>query len=61
MSLRDEAACAVFGINFSSVDLFKEDFFQHGVFYFKNLTKKITPEYAAIIQFFKMSKSDRFY
>ena len=60
ISLRDENACSVFGINFHSADLFKEYFFQHGVFYYKSLSRNLTPEYAAIIEFFKMTKTNKF-
>ena len=59
LSLRDENACSVFGINFHSADLFKEYFFQHGVYYYKSLSKNISPEYAAIIEFFKMTRTNK--
>ena len=60
LSLRDENCCTVFGINFHSSDLFKEFFFKHGVFYYKSMQKSVTPEYAAIIEFFKMTRTNKF-
>ena len=60
LSLRDESACTMFGINYHSSDLFKEYFFKHGIFYYKSLQKKFTPEYAAIIEFFKMTSTELF-
>jgi len=60
LSLRDENVCTVFGINFHSSDLFKEFFFKHGVFYYKSMQKSVTPEYAAIIEFFKMTRTNKF-
>ena len=60
LSFRDDVACQVFGINYHSSDLFKEYFFQHGIFYYKSMAKKMSPEYAAIIEFFKMTRTEKY-
>ena len=37
VSLRDDACCKIFGINMSTIDVFKEYFFMHGVFFYKSI------------------------
>lgn len=59
-SLHDESACKVFGIDLSNIDIFKEYFFQHGVFYYKSF-QKFTPEYGAVIEFLKNAQTKRLF
>jgi hypothetical protein len=52
MSLTNQDACKVFGINPTSIDAFKEYFFMHGVFVYKSYAAP-TPEYTQVLDFFK--------
>ena len=36
ISMRDAVCCKVFGIDLGTIDVFKEYFFQKGVFYYKS-------------------------
>jgi len=52
ISLANESACRVFGINSASIDTFKEYFFTHGVFIFKCYSAP-TPEYTNVLELFQ--------
>eukprot|EP00347_Sterkiella_histriomuscorum_P016140 403354333 len=60
VSLNDDRCCRVFAIDFNNIDIFKEYFFMHGVFYYKSY-QKFTPEYANVLAFFKNAQSQRYY
>jgi len=52
ISMRDAVCCKVFGIDLGTIDVFKEYFFQKGVFYYKSY-QAFTQEYGAVLEFFK--------
>jgi len=54
VSMRDEVCCKVFGIDVTSLDVFKEYFFMHGPFFYKS-AKPFVPEYGAVLEFFKQA------
>ena len=56
--MRDEACCKIFGINMSTIDVFKEYFFQHGVFYYKSI-QPFTQEYGNVLDFFKNAQTQK--
>jgi hypothetical protein len=58
ISLSDDRCCKVFSIDLSNIDIFKEYFFQHGVFYYKSM-QKFNAEYGNVIAFFKNANSQR--
>eukprot|EP00347_Sterkiella_histriomuscorum_P014248 403361608 len=60
VSLNDDRCCRIFAIDFNNIDIFKEYFFMHGVFYYKSY-QKFTPEYANVLAFFKNAQSQRYY
>ena len=58
ISLRDQACCKIFGINASTIDVFKEYFFMRGVFFYKSM-QPLTPEYSNVMEFFKNADTFR--
>jgi hypothetical protein len=60
VNVSDAACCRVFGINSASVDVFKDYFFMHGVFLYKSYVP-MTPEYKAVLEFFKNSQTQKKY
>jgi len=58
--MRDDACFRVFGITPSCIDVFKDYFFQHGVFYYKSALP-FTKEYGAVLEFFKHAQTHKNY
>lgn len=61
LSLKDEHACIAFDINYKNSDIFKEYFFQHGVFFYKSAKKTLSKEYMQVIEFFKRANTQEYF
>lgn len=54
INMTDGACCRIFGINSTSIDVFKEYFFSHGVFIYKSFGSTTT-EYDNVLSYFRNS------
>ncbi len=54
INLTDGACCRIFGINSTSIDVFKEYFFTHGVFIYKRYGAT-NEEYENVVSYFRNS------
>ena len=60
INLTDGSCCRIFGINSTSIDVFKEYFFTHGVFIYKSYGAT-TEEYENVVSYFRNSQINKKY